>query len=105
MGLYERLIGVEGSVKLPLHAFQAVLAEYGRGRITGAQAQDVISAISGAPLSAGEIAEAQSLLATVTGTTMAKLARITEIDHVLILGEHGAPGYATPEEIKTRLGV
>jgi hypothetical protein len=105
MGLYERLIGVDGSVKLPLHAFQAVLAEYGRGRITGAQAQDVISAISGAPLSAGEITEAQSLLATVTGSATAKLARIAEIDHVLLLAEHGAPGYSTPGEIKTRLGV
>jgi hypothetical protein len=105
MGLYERLIGLDGSTKLPLHAFQAVMAEFGRGRLTGAQAQNVINAISGEPLSPDEIAETQTLIATVTGTAMAKLARVVEIDHVLLLAEHRAPGYATPQELRTRLGV
>lgn len=104
MGLYERLMGVEEN-KIPVHQFQATLAEFGRGRLTGAQAQAVIAAISGAPLTPAEVTEAQALIATVTGSNTAKLARAAEIDHVLMLAERKAPGYSTPAEVKARLGV
>ena len=112
MALYDRLMGVESGLggpsgKIPVHQFRATLAEFGRGRLTGAQAQAIISAVSGTPLTPSEVTEAQTLLATITSQTNAttKLARVTEIDDVLMLAEVRAPGYDTPALVKTRLGV
>lgn len=106
MALYDRLMGLGNNVaKIPLHQFISTLAEFGRGKLTGAQAQAIIEAISGSPLDAGEAAEAQALLATITGTATAKLARAKEIDDVLLLAETLAPGYDTTAAVKTRLGV
>lgn len=105
MALYARLIGTVETGKIPVHVFQATLAEFARTRITGAQAQAIISASSGEPLTAAEVTEAQTLLATITGSVTAKLARATEVDHVLLLAEARAPGYDTPALIATRLGV
>jgi hypothetical protein len=104
VGLYERLIGTE-DFKIPVHQFQATLAEFGRNRLTSQQAQTVIASISGAPLDATATSEAQTLLATVTGSATARLARVTEIDHVLMLAESRVPGYDTAAAVKTRLGV
>ncbi len=106
MSLYGRIIGVEGDGdKIPVHGFMATLAEYARGRLTGAQAQTIVNALSGSALSSSEVTEAQTLLATFTGTATAKLARAVEVDNVLMLAEHHAPGYSTPAEVATRLGV
>jgi hypothetical protein len=104
MALYDRLLGLSGD-KIPVHQFQATLAEYGRSRLTGQQAQAIIDSISGTPLTAGEVTEAQALLATVTGSATARLARVAEIDHVLMLAEVRAPGYDTSALIQTRLEV
>lgn len=102
--LYARLMGwSDTDQKIPVHTFQALLGEFARGRITGAQAQAVIAAISGAALDAGEVTEAQALLASITGSVSAKLARALEIDHVLLLAEQRAPGYSTPDLVAARL--
>lgn len=111
MSLYERVlgrddngVGVDG--KIPVHAFSAILAEVARGRMTGAQAQAAISAVSGFPLNAGEITEANALLATIAGQLAAKLQRAKEIDDVIMLGEVGQVAlYDTPTKVKARLGV
>jgi hypothetical protein len=106
MPLYDRLMGLNRPtlLKIPIHQFSALLAEFARGQITGAQAQDAITAISGAPLSAAEVTEAQTLLATISGSATAKLARAKEIDDVLMVAEMLVV-YTTPEGVKTRLGV
>jgi hypothetical protein len=104
VGLYERLIGTE-DFKIPVHQFQATLAEFGRNRLNSAQAQSAIEFMSGAPLDATATSEAQTLLGTVTGSATARLARVTEIDHVLMLAEKRVPGYDTAALLKTRLGV
>lgn len=105
MSLYGRLMGLE-DFKIPIHQFQALLAEFARNRLTGAQAQAAIEAISGAPLAPSEITEAQTLLGTITGTATARLARAKEIDDVLLLAEvNSVEQYDTPEEVKARLGV
>jgi anti-sigma factor ChrR (cupin superfamily) len=96
---------VSGSIKIPVHPFQSALAEFARGRITGAQAQAIISAVAGEPLSPSEVTEAQALLATINGSATAKLARVVEIDHVLLLADSRAPGYDTGALIGARLGV
>jgi hypothetical protein len=41
----------------------------------------------------------------VTGSATARLARVTEIDHILLLAESRAPGYDTVALVKSRLGV
>jgi hypothetical protein len=105
MGLYERLLGLDPLPKIPIHQFQAIFAEFGRSVINGAQAQTVINHVSGEPLTPAEAAEATTLLATVTGSATNRLARVKVIDDVLLLAETGAPGYSTPAEVKTRLGV
>lgn len=105
MGLYERLIGSDGEARIPVHAFQATLAEFARGAITGPQAQTIIAAVSSAPLQPAEVTEAQTLLATFTGDATAKLARAAEVDHVLLLADVLAPGYDTAQALRDRLGV
>lgn len=111
MGLYERLLGrddagVSVNNRIPVHGFQAVVAEFGRGRLTGAQAQTVVAELSGAALTPAEVTEANTLLATVSGSLTAKLARAKEIDDVLLLADGGeVTGYKLPSQIKTRLGV
>lgn len=107
MSLYDRLLGNDGFVKIPVHGFQAVLCEFARGQATGQQAQTAIAAMSsGVPLDAGEVTEATTLLATITAATgtMNKINRALEINDVLMLGELGG-GYTTVQAIKTRLGV
>lgn len=109
MGLYERLIGTE-QPKIPIHQFQSIAAEWARNRITGVQANTLVTWCSGAPLDATAIAEATALVATVpTGNTAADRAdralRIHEIDQVLLLADNQSPGYDTAAALKARLGV
>lgn len=108
MGLYERLLGTDPLPRLSIHAFQAIAAEWGRGSITGAQAQTAITATCGVALTAAEVTEAQTLVNTIpTGSTTANKAdravRLQEIDQVLLMA--GLPPYTTAAAIKTRLGV
>lgn len=106
MSLYGRLIGLDGDgPKIPVHGFESALAEFARGRLTGAQAQNIIADLSGAPLTPSEVTEAQTLLATITGSATNKLTRAMEINHVLLLAEAQAPGYNTAQAVATRLGV
>jgi hypothetical protein len=106
MALYDRLLGVDAvSPKIGIHAFAATMAEFARGRITGAQAQAAITTFSGEPLTPAEVVEAQTLLATITGSAVVKLARAKEIDDVLMMGENLVTEYDTPAKLKARLGV
>lgn len=106
MGLYDRLLAVDTvNPPIPVHGFSSLMAEFARGRITGGQAQAGMAVMSGAALTAGEVTEAQALLATISGSATVKLARAKEIDDVLILGVHRVAEYDTAAELKTRLGV
>jgi hypothetical protein len=110
MALYARLLGQDDAgeavdFKIPLHAFEAIVAEFARGQLTGAAANAIVAEVSGALLSASEITEITTLYGTISGTATAKLARAREIDNVLLLGEHDASGYNRPALVKTRLGV
>jgi hypothetical protein len=116
MPLYQRLLGT-AEPKIPIHAFQSVMGEWARGKLTGAQAQAVIGAISGAPLDAAEQADAQALVATitsipVTGSQAAqadgraqRAMKVHEIDQVLLLADAFAPGYSTEAELRQKLGT
>jgi hypothetical protein len=103
VSIYDRVLGVE-KPRIPVHQFQAILAEFARGRLTGAQAQAAVEQISGEPLDQAEVAEAQTLLATFTGSATAKLARAKEVDDVLLLASMLVQ-YDTSASLKARLGV
>lgn len=108
MALYERLIGeitYPGVTKIPVHLFQALCGEYARGQLTAQQASDAIADKTGEGLTASELAEANTLLATITGTADERARRVLEIDHVLLICDHSVTGYLTEAELKTRLGV
>lgn len=106
MALYDRILGVDAeNPKIPIHGFSALMGEFARGRLTGAQAQAGVTVISGQPLTPAEVAEAQTLLATISGSATAKLARAKEIEDTLTLSENGVAGYSTAAEVKARLGV
>jgi len=116
MALYLRLLGTDpDNPKIPIHQFQAVAAEWARGRITGAQANTIIGIASRsvdepAPLTAPEVVEAQTLVSSVpVGTTSAikadRALRLLEIEQILNLADILAPGYDTEAALKTKLGV
>lgn len=118
MGLYERILGLDsdGNPELPnpetphtkisSSIYTALLSEVARGRLTGAQAQNQLEAVTGAPLTPEELAEAQTLTQTITSLTnnTAKIARAQEISDVFTLSE-SVPAYSTPQLVRTRLGV
>jgi hypothetical protein len=111
MALYLRLLGTDPvNPKIPIHQFQALAAEWARGRITGAQANAGITQVSGAPLTAAEQTEAQALVNTVpVGTTTAiqaaRAQRMLEIDQVFLLVDSRIAPYDNEAAIKARLGV
>lgn len=115
MALYDRLLGRDDAGnpvanKIPVHQFQALAAEWQRGRITGAQASAAIQGLSGAALSAGEQTEAQTLVNTVpagstTANQVARALRILEIDEIMLLADMLVAGYDTPTAIRAKLGV
>lgn len=116
MALYLRLLGQE-SPKIPVHGFQACLAEHARGKLTNAEAQAVIEALSGAPLSAAEAADAMAISALVTAIPVSGSAtaqadgrarramKQLEIDAVFLLADARAPGYTTEAQLRAKLGT
>jgi hypothetical protein len=106
---YARIIGRDDDGSRVPHrispeVFAACLSEFARDALTGQQAQEIMRAM-GMYLDDSEVAEAQALLATFTGTPQAKLSRYLEVRDVLFLARLQAPGYARPAEVKARLGV
>jgi hypothetical protein len=116
MALIERLMGLE-EPRIPIHQFQAIAAEWARGNMTGAQAQDAIATCSQrfpgdplAPLDSAAVAEAQALVNTVpTGSTTENKAdraiRWFVIDQVLLIASQATPPYDTAAAVRTRLGI
>lgn len=93
MGLYERIVGTE-LPKLPVHQFQAAVAEFKRGKFTGNQVATAFA------LSAAEKTEATTLLAQITSNAVTA----AEVQDVLCLAEAGYL-YADAAAVRTRLGV
>ena len=103
MALIERLMGLE-EPKIPVHAFFAAQGEVIAGRLTLEQVKTFLS------MDAAAQAEYDTLAATApTGTTAAAVAAkaifLEKIHGVFILAEGQYPGYSTPAEIRTVLGI
>lgn len=96
MGLFERLMGLE-EPKIPVHQFQAMMAERSRGKVTDEQIIDAFN------LSAAEQVE----MGKTRDRTLAPVSPLmtSEVDDVLLLAEMLIPPYNTAAAVKTRLGV
>lgn len=111
MALYLRLLGTDpDNPKIPLHQFQAIVNLWAKGNMTIAQARAGITLVSGAPLTALEEAEVQTLVNTVpTGSTTAQQAarslRMVHIDHCLLCADSRIPPMDTEAGLKAILGV
>lgn len=99
---YQRLTSSPplGRTRIAVHYATALLGEWGRGEITGTQAQNALAAIAGQALDSTEAQQAQDLVATVTtgSTTANQAARaldILRITDCLMLLEAGAAGFTT----------
>lgn len=103
--------------KIPIHVLQAVMAEWARGKITGAQALDALEAAALPRLTAAEQTEAQNIVNLVTNIPITGSAaavadgkasrslKIKEIEDVFYLMEIRAPLYSTPTEVRAKLGI
>jgi hypothetical protein len=116
--LIERLMDLEPDrAKVPLHAFQAVLAEWSRGKLTAGQALDQLEAIAPPRLTANEQTEAQAIVTLVTSIPVTGSAtaiadgrarralKITEIADVFLCVDARLPAYDTPAEVRAKLGI
>lgn len=93
MSLLTRLVSpLEGEEKIPVHAFMASLAEYGRGGVTKTQ---IVNAFS---LSGTEQVSLQIFMDNLGSNSIDR----SMIHDVLLLGEGG---YYTTTQVKNRLGV
>lgn len=111
MALYDRLLGIDATnPKIPCHQFEAICYLWATAVITAQQAQDAVTACSGAPLTAGEITEATTLVNSVpTGATTANQAAralaLHKIACVLQMADARLAPFTTSAAIKTALGV
>lgn len=103
MALVERLLGLEVP-KIPVHDFFAAAHEIIMGRLTVAQVKTALA------MDAAAQAEFDALSATApTGSAATALANkalwIHSMHAVFILAEGGYVGYATPAQVRTKLGI
>lgn len=110
MAFYDRLIGFDDAGNFVLrniegHLIQAMMNEFARGALSGAQCQSILAARSGQALDAAGVTEIQALIGSITGSASAKLARSKEIEDVLLLASLQVSGYDRPNLVKTRLGL
>lgn len=103
MALVERLMGLE-EPKIPVHDFFAAQSEVIAGRLTLAQIKNFLN------MDAAAQAEYDAIAATApTGSSSTALANkalfIEKIHAIFILAEETYPGYSTPAEVRTKLGI
>ena len=111
MALVERLMGLDptGTVpddanKIPVHDFFAASHEIIMGRLTVAQVKAALA------MDVATAAEFDVLVATApTGSSATALANkslyVSSMHSVFILAEKRYAGYATPAQVRTKLGI
>lgn len=115
--LIERQLGLTPRRKIPNHALAAIMGEWARAKLTGAQALDALQIRLAERLTAAEQAEAQAIVSLVTSIPVSGSAaaiadgkasralKITEITHVFDALDHGCAGYQTAAEVRAKLGI
>lgn len=102
MALVERLMGIE-EPRIPVHQFFAAVGEVVQGNITGAQVKSFLN------MDAAAQAEWDAMAATQPGPVANKAVWVSHIHAVFLLAETWEtgpiPGYSTPAEVRTKLGI
>lgn len=83
----------------PFTLFFAAASEVERGALTSAQVKSFLE------MTAADEVDWDALAALVTGTAAARLAVIQRIHAVFILAEGRYPGYDTPANVRSKLGI
>ncbi len=104
MGLVERLMHLDTEDRdLAVHSFFAAAVEIDAGFMTVAQLKN------GLNTTAEDDADLDAMIANVTGSQSNRLAMIERIHAVFILAEDSEsapiPGYDTPANVRTKLGI
>lgn len=104
MALVERLMGDLGEPKIPVHDFFAAAQEIINGRLTAAQVKTFLN------MDAAAQAEFDTIAATApAGTNATALANkalwLEGMHGIFLLAEGRYPGYSTPAEVRTKLGI
>ena len=103
MALIERLMGEpfepNPDRKIPVHQFFAACNEVARGARTAAQIRTYYN------MDAADTTEFNKMVALVSGNDTAKIFKLQDFHCVLILAEQRVTFYATPAEVRTRLGI
>jgi len=102
--LVERLMGIDGFVKITVHTFFALNNERIQGRQTR---QNVIDALG---LTGADITEYDALaaLAPSGSTALAEAQKslfLGSVHSVFLLAEERVAGYSTPAEVRAKLGL
>lgn len=102
MALVERLMHDSSEPEsdwIPVHDFFAACSEVERGALTIAQVKSFLN------MDAGDEADFDAMVALVTGAAAARLAMIQRFHSVFILAESRYTGYATPANVRSKLGI
>lgn len=102
MALVERLMHDSSETedrRMSVHTFFAAASEVERGALTNTQVKNYYN------MTAPDIVDYDALVALVTGAAAARLAVIQRIHAVFILAEARAPGYDTPANVRSKLGI
>lgn len=93
--------------KIPIHAGEAILMLWGHNLMTGTQAQDALSVVSGQPLNGDAVAEALELRASFPdGATLADRAARLERGNLLRAALQALEaGVITPAQVRAGLGI
>lgn len=103
MALVERLMGLE-EPKIPVHDFFAAAGRIIAGQLTATQVKNFLA------LDAAAVTEFDALAATApTGSTATALANkalwISGMHEIFVLAESRYPGYDTPANVRSKLGI
>jgi hypothetical protein len=85
--------------ELAVHAVYAASIEMALGRITVAQFKTAISA------TAADNVDIDALVAAIPAAAAARAVYVHGIHSILILAEGRWPGYNTPAQVRTKLGI
>lgn len=102
MALVERLMHDSSEPEnrfISVHTFFAACSEVERGALTQNQVQVFLD------MTAPDIVDWNAMVALVTGTATNRLAVIQRLHAVFLLAEHRIPGYDTPTNVRTKLGI
>ena len=94
MPLIERVMGLEEG-KIPVHDLAAALGERLRGKLTNAQLDGMFEMDN----------PTRSELATLRQLVNSGARSPEEVEQVLVLAERERPGYSTPTEVRSKLGL